>query len=46
VSSQDALIILCELGGKGLALVINETLAPEQGQALLDEIHFLVNARS
>ena len=38
VSAQGALTILRELGGKGLALVINEVLTPEQGQALLDEI--------
>lgn len=41
VSAQGALTILRELGGKGLALVINEVLTPEQGQALLDEINRL-----
>jgi hypothetical protein len=38
VSSQGALQILRELGGKGLLLAINETLTPEQGRALLKEI--------
>jgi hypothetical protein len=41
VSGQGALTILRELGGKGLALVINEALTPVEGQALLTEIHLL-----
>jgi hypothetical protein len=45
VSAQGALTILRELGGKGLALVINEALTPEEGQALLDEVHVLEKAR-
>jgi hypothetical protein len=45
VSAQGALTILRELGGKGLALVVNEALTPEQGQALLKEIHQLEKAR-
>jgi hypothetical protein len=43
VSTQGALSILHELGGKGLALVINETLTPEQGKAFLNEIRSLEN---
>jgi hypothetical protein len=38
VSANGALTILRELGGKGMLLVINEALTPEQGIALLDEI--------
>ena len=38
VSAQGALRILRELGGKGLLLAINETLTPERGRALLEEI--------
>jgi hypothetical protein len=45
VSAQGALTILRELGGKGLALVINEVLTPERGQVLLDEINRLEKAR-
>ena len=41
VSAQGALSILHELGGKGLALVINETLTPEQGRALVNEIRLI-----
>jgi hypothetical protein len=41
VSARGALTILRELGGKGLALVVNDTLTPEQGQALLEEIQLL-----
>ncbi len=41
VSAQGALDILHELSGEGLLLVINETLAPEDGQALLREISVL-----
>jgi hypothetical protein len=41
VSAEGALDILRELGGKGLLLVINETLAPQDGQALLDAIQRL-----
>jgi hypothetical protein len=41
VSAEGALDILRELGGKGLLLVINETLAPQDGQALLDAIQIL-----
>jgi 5-methyltetrahydrofolate--homocysteine methyltransferase len=44
VSAQGALTILGELSGKGMALVINEALNPEMGQALLDEIHRLEKA--
>ncbi|MGE5124022.1 MAG: hypothetical protein ACM3H7_05850 [Acidobacteriaceae bacterium] len=39
VGAEGALQILNELGGKNLLLVINETLSPEEGKALLDEIH-------
>jgi hypothetical protein len=39
VSGQGALTILRELGGKGLALVIEEAFTPEQGKMLLDEIN-------
>jgi hypothetical protein len=39
VSTQGTLSILRELGGKGLCLVVNETLTPGEGQALLEEIH-------
>ncbi len=45
VSAQGALSILHELSGKGLALVINETLTPEQGKTLLNEIRSLENDR-
>lgn len=38
VSAQAALKTLPELGGKNLLPVINETLSPEQGKALLSEI--------
>jgi hypothetical protein len=38
VRAQVALTILRELGGKGLLLVVNETLAPAQGSALMEEI--------
>jgi 5-methyltetrahydrofolate--homocysteine methyltransferase len=38
VDAQGALTILRELGGRGLLLVINETLSPEQGKALLGKI--------
>jgi 5-methyltetrahydrofolate--homocysteine methyltransferase len=41
VGAQGALRILGELGGKGLLLAINETLTPEQGRALLEEIRLL-----
>ena len=37
-NAEGALTILRELGGKGLLLVINEPLTPEEGNALLDEI--------
>lgn len=30
-----------ELGGEGLALVINETLSPAEGKAFLDELRLL-----
>jgi hypothetical protein len=39
VSAQGALTILRELGGKGLALVIEEKLSPEEGKNLLTEIN-------
>jgi hypothetical protein len=45
VSAQGALRILHELGGKGLALVIDERLTPEQGMNLLGEIKRLETAR-
>jgi hypothetical protein len=45
VSAKGALRIVQELGGKGLALVINGTLTPEQGKALLDEIRLMEKAR-
>ncbi len=38
VGAQAALQILREMGGKGLLLVLNETLTPAQGQAFLEEI--------
>jgi len=38
VNAQGALTILRELGGKGMLLVINEALRPEQGNALMGEI--------
>ena len=38
VSAHGALTILRELGGKGMLLVINEALTPEQGRALMEEI--------
>ena len=41
MSAQGALAILREFSGKGLALVINETLTPEQGIAFLGEIRVL-----
>ncbi len=45
VSALDGFRIVDELGGKGLALVINETLTPEQGKAMLDEIRLMEKAR-
>ena len=45
VSAQGVLTILRALGGKGLVFVVNEALTPEQGQALLTEIHILEKAR-
>jgi len=45
VSAAGALHILNELGGKGLLLAINETLTPEQGRALLKEIHSIERAK-
>jgi 5-methyltetrahydrofolate--homocysteine methyltransferase len=44
VGARGALDIVCELGGKGLLLVINEALPPHEGQALLDEIRLLEGA--
>lgn len=41
VNAQGALTILRELGGKGLLLVINESLTPEQGMGLLEEIRLI-----
>jgi hypothetical protein len=41
INTQGALTILRELGGKGMALVINENLDPEQGKAFLNEIRLL-----
>ena len=41
VSAQGALSILRELGGKSLALVINEALTPEQGKKFLNEIRLV-----
>ncbi len=41
VSAQGALSILRELSGKGLALVVDERLSPEQGKDLLEEINRL-----
>jgi len=38
VSAHGALTLLRELGGKGMLLVINEALTPEQGNALMEEI--------
>ncbi len=38
VDGRGAIDILRELGGQGLLLVINETLTPQEGQALLEEI--------
>ena len=38
VSARGALELIRELGGKNLLLVINETLSPEEGKALLREI--------
>jgi 5-methyltetrahydrofolate--homocysteine methyltransferase len=43
VTAQGALTILRELGGKGFMLLINEKLSPEQGKALLNQIHLLKN---
>jgi hypothetical protein len=40
-NAQGALAILRELGGKGLLVAINETLTPEQGKALLDQIDLI-----
>jgi hypothetical protein len=45
VSAQGALTILRELGGRGLALVIDETLTPKQGKDLVDEINRLEMSR-
>jgi hypothetical protein len=45
VSARDGFRIVDELGGKGLALVTNEILTPEQGKALLDEIRLMEKAR-
>ena len=39
VSAQGTLTILRELGGRGLLLVVNEPLTPQQGKALLDEVY-------
>lgn len=44
VSAEGALTILREVGGKGLLLVIDETLTPEQGKGLLEEIRLIENA--
>jgi len=41
VNAQGALTILRELGGKGLLLVIDESLTPEQGMGLLEEIQLI-----
>ena len=41
VGAHGALNLLRELGGKGLCLVINEALTPEEGRALLGEIQSL-----
>jgi 5-methyltetrahydrofolate--homocysteine methyltransferase len=41
INTQGALTILRELGGKGMALVINENLDPEKGKAFLNEIRLL-----
>jgi hypothetical protein len=43
VNTQGALTILRELGGKGFALLINEKLSPEQGNAFLNEIRWTEN---
>jgi hypothetical protein len=45
VSAEGALRIVQELGGKGLALVINESLTPAQGEALFNEIRLIQTAR-
>ncbi len=39
VSTQGALTIMREMGGKGMLLLISEALTPQKGQALLEEIH-------
>lgn len=42
--AEGALSILRELDGKGLLIAINEILTPEQGKALLEEVHLLQKA--
>ncbi len=44
-SAEGALTILRELGGKGMLVVINESLTPDEGKALLDEIRVIEKAR-
>jgi hypothetical protein len=41
VSAQAALTILRELGGRGMLLVVNESLPPAQGEAFLKVVHRL-----
>jgi hypothetical protein len=45
VGAQGALTILRELGGKGMLLVVNEALTPEQGRALMGEICLIEKQR-
>jgi hypothetical protein len=45
VGARAALSILREVEGKGLLVAINETLSPEDGAALIDEIHRLTKRR-